>query len=93
MYTQRSCLRDEWVANSAPQIARTSPPLRLSTCTYVDVNIMGGGYSKPKEFKSLHYPGYFASMPSMAGKVVAITGCTTGTGLVAAKAVAAKGGD
>jgi len=32
-------------------------------------------------------------MSDMSGKVVAITGCTTGTGYVAAKAVASKGGE
>jgi len=56
---------------------------------------MGSGQStyKPPEVQSKYYPAFFESMPSMQGKVVAITGCTSGTGLIAATAVAKKGGE
>eukprot|EP00192_Tetraselmis_astigmatica_P013342 CAMPEP_0117669168 /NCGR_PEP_ID=MMETSP0804-20121206/11970_1 /TAXON_ID=1074897 /ORGANISM="Tetraselmis astigmatica, Strain CCMP880" /LENGTH=335 /DNA_ID=CAMNT_0005477171 /DNA_START=73 /DNA_END=1080 /DNA_ORIENTATION=+ len=54
---------------------------------------MGGGYSKPKEVPSKHFPTFFAALPSMAGKVVCITGCTSGTGLITAKSVAQKGAE
>mmetsp|Transcript_26318 Transcript_26318/g.41173 ORF Transcript_26318/g.41173 Transcript_26318/m.41173 type:complete len:97 (+) Transcript_26318:172-462(+) len=39
------------------------------------------------------YPAYFDSMPQLDGKVMVITGCTTGTGFVAAKSCAMKGAE
>jgi len=54
---------------------------------------MGGAYSKPAEVQSKHFPAFFDALPSMTGKVVCITGCTSGTGLIAAKAIAQKGGE
>jgi NAD(P)-dependent dehydrogenase (short-subunit alcohol dehydrogenase family) len=39
----------------------------------------------------VHWPAYAASMASMAGKTIAITGCTSGTGLVLAQQCAALG--
>eukprot|EP00927_Polykrikos_kofoidii_P053607 TRINITY_DN48200_c0_g1_i1.p1 TRINITY_DN48200_c0_g1~~TRINITY_DN48200_c0_g1_i1.p1 ORF type:complete len:334 (+),score=73.80 TRINITY_DN48200_c0_g1_i1:59-1060(+) len=44
-----------------------------------------GAYSKPKELTDKWYPEYVQTLPRMDGKVVAVTGCTTGTGLVCAK--------
>ena len=41
---------------------------------------MGGEYSKPAVRPTEHYHKYVEEMPSLVGKVVAITGCTTGTG-------------
>lgn len=41
---------------------------------------------------SKHYPQFRASLPSMDGKTVVITGTTSGTGKVAARAVAELGG-
>eukprot|EP00960_Hanusia_phi_P074322 768210-Hanusia_phi.AAC.5 len=52
---------------------------------------MGLSYSAPAKRKPRWYPQMMAELPSMSGKVVAITGCTTGTGYVAAKACAQKG--
>ena len=37
------------------------------------------------------FPDFAAGLPDMSGKTVAITGTTSGTGLVAAKTCAAKG--
>jgi len=48
-------------------------------------------YDKPKELKSKHFPAFFQTLPKMDGKVVAVTGCTTGTGFVCAKACAQLG--
>lgn len=45
-------------------------------------------YTKPVELESKVFPELMAKLPSMEGKVVAITGCTTGTGFVLAKACA-----
>lgn len=44
-----------------------------------------GAYSKPKVMKDKWYPDYVKTLPKMTGKVVAITGCTTGTGYCLAK--------
>lgn len=54
---------------------------------------MGSSYSKPKEIPSKYFPRYFAQLPPMAleGKVVAVTGSTTGTGFICAKACAQLG--
>lgn len=41
--------------------------------------------------QSVHYPGFAASLPSMEGKTVVITGTTSGTGQVAARTVAKLG--
>lgn len=41
---------------------------------------------------SVHFPAFEASLPSMEGKTVAITGTTSGTGRVAASTVAKLGG-
>ena len=53
---------------------------------------MGASYTRPAEVPSVHFPAFASALPSLQGKTIAITGCTTGTGLVAAKACAAKGG-
>lgn len=50
-------------------------------------------YQKPAEVVSKSYPELFAKMPSMQGKVVAITGCTTGTGFILAKTCAKLGAE
>ena len=41
--------------------------------------------------QTLHYPALVASLPDQTGKVVAITGCTSGMGLVLAETAAQKG--
>jgi NAD(P)-dependent dehydrogenase (short-subunit alcohol dehydrogenase family) len=48
---------------------------------------MGGSSSKPVKY----LPEFEDNLPSLEKKVVAITGCTSGTGLVAAKASVRKG--
>ena len=47
---------------------------------------MGTSYSSPTEIESKHFTAHIASLPpnGMKGKNVAITGCTSGTGLIAA---------
>jgi len=52
---------------------------------------MGGEYSKPREVASKYYVEYTSKLPSLAGKVAAITGTTSGTGLVCAKTLAKQG--
>mmetsp|Transcript_29825 Transcript_29825/g.96219 ORF Transcript_29825/g.96219 Transcript_29825/m.96219 type:complete len:339 (-) Transcript_29825:403-1419(-) len=55
---------------------------------------MGGGtsrYDAPEALASVWFGEFEAALPRLEGKVVAITGCTTGTGFVAAKTCAAKG--
>ena len=41
--------------------------------------------SSPAPRTAVLYPAFVATLPSMAGKTVAITGCTSGTGLVLAR--------
>ncbi|OWU86299.1 short-chain dehydrogenase [Oceanicola sp. 22II-s10i] len=41
--------------------------------------------------KTLHYHDLVASLPDLAGRTVAITGCTSGMGLILAHTAAAKG--
>ena len=52
---------------------------------------MGASYTRPAEIPSIHFPAFAATLPSLSGKTIAITGCTTGTGLVAALTCASKG--
>lgn len=52
---------------------------------------MGGSYTKPAEVRSVFYDGFVEKLPSMAGKAVAITGTTTGTGFACAAACAKQG--
>ena len=52
---------------------------------------MGGSYSKPADIPSKHFPAFAAALPSQTGRVIAITGSTSGTGLVAALSAAQKG--
>lgn len=49
------------------------------------------GYLKPKEVKPVWFQDFEAKLPSLEGKVVCITGCTTGTGYICARTVARKG--
>jgi NAD(P)-dependent dehydrogenase (short-subunit alcohol dehydrogenase family) len=51
---------------------------------------MGGGYSTP-EIASQHFGAYVDTLPGMSGKVVVITGTTSGTGFVAARTLAQRG--
>ena len=48
-------------------------------------------YKKPI-LKSIHYPDFLKAMPNLTGKTFVITGTTSGTGKIAAHAIAHKGG-
>ena len=48
-------------------------------------------YAKPFEVITKWYPQFVSTLPSLSNKVVVITGCTSGTGFVAARTAAAKG--
>lgn len=48
-------------------------------------------YDKPAQIDHAYFPALKDSLPSASGKVVAVTGCTTGTGLVLAEVAAEKG--
>ena len=49
------------------------------------------GYVPPEQKNTVYTKEYLASLPSLTGKVVCITGCTTGLGYVCAKTLAEKG--
>jgi NAD(P)-dependent dehydrogenase (short-subunit alcohol dehydrogenase family) len=51
----------------------------------------GSKYKQPRAIPTKWLPGFAATLPSLTGKVVAITGCTTGTGYVCARECARKG--
>ncbi len=51
---------------------------------------MTENYKKP-EIKNVYYDDVVNALPSMAGKTIAITGTTSGTGKVAASTMAARG--
>lgn len=48
-------------------------------------------YKQPAVVKSVHFPAFVEGLPSMKGKTVAVTGCTTGTGYYCARVCAEKG--
>jgi NAD(P)-dependent dehydrogenase (short-subunit alcohol dehydrogenase family) len=52
---------------------------------------MGCEYSSPVQKAHVHWDAFKGSFPSMQGRSFAITGCSTGTGRVAAKLCAEKG--
>jgi len=52
---------------------------------------MGAAYTKPAAIANKHFAPFCATLPSLRGKSVAVTGCTTGTGLAAAQACARLG--
>eukprot|EP00960_Hanusia_phi_P059264 764116-Hanusia_phi.AAC.2 len=52
---------------------------------------MGQLHSAPVKKEVQWFHGLEESVPSLSGKVIAITGCTTGTGFVAARSCAKKG--
>jgi NAD(P)-dependent dehydrogenase (short-subunit alcohol dehydrogenase family) len=52
---------------------------------------MGGSISTPADRPTVLYDKYLEGLASLEGKVIAITGCTTGTGFVAALTCAKKG--
>lgn len=52
---------------------------------------MGAAYTKPAEIPSKHFAAFSANLPSLAGKTIAVTGSTTGTGFIAALTCASKG--
>jgi len=52
---------------------------------------MGGTYSQPRPIDTRWFDDFERTLPSLDGKVVAITGCTTGTGFVCARTCARKG--
>lgn len=51
---------------------------------------MSISYKKPK-LKNIHYDNFVSKLSSLSGKVIVITGTTSGTGYVAAKTVAERG--
>lgn len=52
---------------------------------------MGGLFSAPKPPADKYYDEYVEDMASQRGKLFAVTGTTSGTGLAAAKALASRG--
>ncbi|CAE8633346.1 unnamed protein product [Polarella glacialis] len=50
-----------------------------------------GKYTAPQEIKTKWYNDFESKLPSLEGKVFCVTGCTTGTGFVCARAAARKG--
>ncbi len=52
---------------------------------------MGASWDKPVDVDSKHFNDFKKALPSLEGKVVAVTGCTTGTGFIAAKTCAELG--
>eukprot|EP00439_Symbiodinium_sp_Y106_P068654 s786_g11.t1 len=55
---------------------------------------MGGSwssYSAPAEIETQWFHDFEKDLPSLEGKVVCVTGCTTGTGFIAARTAAKKG--
>jgi len=54
-------------------------------------NFLSNAYNEPREVKSVYFPEFEEKLPSLEGKTIAITGCTTGTGLIAAQTCAKKG--
>ena len=48
-------------------------------------------YHEPAEIKNVHFESFEAGLPNLKDKTIAVTGCTSGTGLVAAKTCAKKG--
>lgn len=48
-------------------------------------------YTEPRKIPTKFYDDFEKKLPSLAGKVVLITGCTTGTGFIAAGCAARKG--
>jgi NAD(P)-dependent dehydrogenase (short-subunit alcohol dehydrogenase family) len=52
---------------------------------------MGISWDKPLEKESVHFSKFKEGLPKLNSKVIAITGCTTGTGFIAAKTCAELG--
>ena len=55
---------------------------------------MGGGasvYTEPREVDTKYFPEFVKALPNQRGKVVAVTGCTTGTGYILARTAARLG--
>lgn len=52
---------------------------------------MAAAYTEPASIESVLFPAFRASLPRMDGKVVAVTGCTSGTGFVCARTCAELG--
>lgn len=48
-------------------------------------------YNEARQVEDKYYPEYFAKMSMQSGKIIAITGCTSGTGFQCALASAKKG--
>ena len=48
-------------------------------------------YIPPVQKNTVYTDAYLSTLPSLKGKVVCITGCTTGLGYVCAKTMAEKG--
>lgn len=56
------------------------------------MDVFGGGRSPPSQQRaSVVYPDFFDALPSMEGKVVAVTGTSRGLGFVTALSLAKKG--
>ena len=52
---------------------------------------MGVSSSKPHPIETKWFPDFETNLPSLEGKTVAVTGCTSGTGYIVARTAAKKG--
>ena len=68
-------------------------PLAAMGTLSVLVNTMGVSSSKPHPVETKWFPDFEASLPSLEGKTVAITGTTSGTGYIVARTAIRKNAD
>lgn len=54
---------------------------------------MGISHSQPHDVKTVLFPAFESRLPSLAGKTIVVTGCTTGTGYILARTAIRKGAE
>jgi NAD(P)-dependent dehydrogenase (short-subunit alcohol dehydrogenase family) len=74
-----------------PQITQAQDYLLLAISLLHDTFYENMGITGSKEVESVYFPAFQETLPSLAGKTVAITGCTSGTGYIVARTSIEKG--
>ena len=84
-------LHSKQLSVTNPTIVAVLVPTAVVGAYFLGLFGSNKAYTEPQPVKSKWFPEFKSKLPDQKGKVVVVTGCTSGTGLVCALTCASKG--